>query len=219
MGQRSILCRAGSVFLLPLILATGYAQESAVLGPVDQVERDVSSITVLGQTYAVPASAAVVINSKRYAAADSLRLIRLGTYVSVAGTENEDGQLVAQEILVSRREYVPGASDVFVSGLVKAYDGSTGIALIGALRIDTTVSLGSNSSPAVGVGSRIEVFGRQAVPGGVLWTFGLEVISSVEAESISGTGSSLQSISGTGGGLQSISGTGAGLQSISGTGT
>jgi hypothetical protein len=206
------------MFLLPFVLATGHAQELAVFGPVEQSSPTASSITVLGQTYGVTPSVAVVIGAKRYSVAETFRLIRSGTYVSIVGSQTADGKLLAKEILVSRRAYVPGASEVFVSGLVTAFDISTGVAQIGPLKIDTTTFLPTNSAEAFAVGSHIEATGKQALPGGVLWVSSLEVVAPVGLQSISGTGVSTQSISGTGASLQSISGTGVGTQSISGTG-
>ena len=175
-----------------------------------------SSLTVLGQTFELTPAVAVTIGAKRIKASDALQVVHPGTYISVVGTDNPSGRPIAKEILVFRRPYVPGANDVFISGLVTAYDSSTGQAKIGNLQVDVTPMFASNSSFAIAVGSRIEVFGRQAIAGGVVWANEFKLLNSgsgTSTQSISGTGT--QSISGTG--TQSISGTGT--QSISGTGT
>ena len=228
MGQRSLLCRAGFLLLLPLYLAAANAQESAVFGPMENLAVGKNSltafgetaITVLGQTYVVSPSVAVVIGAKHYTAFQAIQFIQPGAYVSIAGTETVDGRRQAQEIIVSQRSYVPGASDVFVSGQVTAYDSTTGLAQIGSLQIDANASLAADPSLKILIGSRLDVFGTQAVLGGIVWATELKSISGTGAsvQSISGTGRSLDSISGTGTSVQSISGTGTSVQSISGTG-
>jgi hypothetical protein len=224
MGHRSALCRAGFLLLIPFVLAAVHAQETSVVGPVEKVDQRESSFTVLGQTFAFRPSALVAMGGKMYSFSDVLRIVRPGAYVAVVGIETTSGQLIAQEIQVSRRPYVPGASEVFISGLVTSYDASTGQARVGAQQIDVTPAFATSAYLELSVGSRIEAFGRQASTGGVVWLSDLRVARQIDTGSISGTGNatSLQSISGTGArtGKQSISGTGASTstQSISGTG-
>src|SRR5688500_17955766 len=191
MEHRSLLGRAGFSLLFCLGLAAANAQESAVFGPMEQVGSrgnglvaiGQTSITVLGQTYEVARTVSVVIGDKRYAAGDAIRYISSGAYVSVTGTETLDGRRLAQEIVVSQLPYVPGSSDVFVSGLVTAYDATTGIAQIGALQINATASLAANPSQEIFVGSRIDVFGTQSVPGEVVWATGVETNPSADVQS------------------------------------
>jgi hypothetical protein len=230
MKQRLALCRAGSLLLLPLFLAAAYAHETVALGPVEQVNLRGSSLTVLGQTFDLTPAVAVTIGAKTYKISDALQVVHVGTYISVVGTDTPNGRPIAKEIIVSRHDYVPGANDVFVSGAVTAYDASTGQAKVGDLKIDVTSMFASNSSFSIGVGTRIEVFGRQAIAGGVVWASELKLVkdastgSAANVQSISGTGfaTNKQSISGTGAAanVQSISGTGfaTNKQSISGTG-
>ena len=234
MGHRSALCRAGFLLLCPLILAAGHAQETVVLGPIEKVNQAGSTLTVLGQTFHVTSTATVAVGGKRYKVSDALQLVHLGAYTSVIGTDDQSGLPIAKEILISNRPYIPGANDVFISGVVTSYNALTGQAKLGNLKIDATSMFASNSSFAVAVGSRIEVFGKQAVEGGVVWASELKLADDASVQSISGTGiaGSKQSISGTGGSVstqsisgtgvarstQSISGTGVAAQSISGTG-
>jgi hypothetical protein len=195
--------------------------ENLAVGKNSLTAFGVTNLTVLGQTYEVAPSVAVVIGAKRYTAAQAIQFIQPGAYVSIAGIESLNGRRQAQEIIVSQRSYVPGASDVFVSGLVTAYDTATGLAQIGSLQIDANASLAADPSLKIPVGSQIDVFGTQAALGGIVWATELKSISGTGAsvQSISGTGKSLDSISGTGKSLDSISGTGRSLDSISGTGT
>jgi hypothetical protein len=218
MRSRFLSRRVGFLLCFPLYIASANAQDSAVFGPAEKISTNQASLgslgmtylTVLGQTYEVKPTAAVVIGDKRFTAAQSMKFLSLGAYISIAGTDAVDGRHEAEEIIISPRMYVPGASAVFVSGVVTAYDSTLGVAQIGSLLINTTPLLASNPSQHISVGSHIEVLGTQASLGGVVWA--------VEAKSISGTGATVQSISGTGATVQSISGTGATVQSISGTG-
>jgi hypothetical protein len=224
MGHRSALCRAGFLLLFPLVLAAAYAQETAALGPVERISSNGTSLTVLAQSYDLTPAVSVTIGSKKYRLTDALKLIHPGTYIAVVGTDDVQGRRTATEIIVSRRAYVPGASDVFVSGRVTSYDSLTGQAKLGGLQVDATSMFASNSTFRIGVGARIEVLGRQAIGAGVVSALELKLLN--EASSVpttsTGSGASLQSISGTGAAksTQSISGTGAtlGVQSISGTG-
>jgi hypothetical protein len=228
MKQRSALCRAGSLLLFPVFLAAAYAHETVALGPVEQVNLAGSSLTVLGQTFELTPTLTVTFGGKRYTISDALRVVHAGTYISVVGTDTPGGRPIAKEIIISRRPYVPGANDVFVSGIVSSYDASTGQANIGKLQIDATSMFASNSSFTIGVGTRIEVFGKQAIAGGAVLASELKLVQDASTgapanvQSISGTGAAnIQSISGTGAvaNVQSISGTGAATnkQSISGT--
>src|SRR3982751_1019659 len=126
MGHQSALCRAGFLLLFPLVFAAAHAQDTVVLGPIEQVSKTGSSLTVLGQTFELSSALTVTVGAKRFTRSDALRLVRPGIYVSVVGKERPNGLPVAQEIVVSRLAYVPGASDIFVSGLITSYDASTG---------------------------------------------------------------------------------------------
>ena len=229
MRSRLISRGAGLLFCFSLCIATASAQDSAVFGPAEKISLNQASLgslgmtylTVLGQTYQVKPTATVVIGDKRLTAAQSINFLSPGAYVSISGKDGVNGTHEAIEIIVSQRMYVPGASTVFVSGVVTAYDSALGLARIGSLLINTTPASASNSFQGISVGSRLEVLGTQAALGGVVWAAEARSISGTGAtvQSISGTGATVQSISGTGATVKSISGTGAAVQSISGTGT
>jgi len=62
--------------------------------------------------------------------------------------------------------YVPGASEVFVTGIPSSVDYRTGRAKIGNLTVDYTSSLGSGRFQ--GIGAAVTVIGIQPASGGVM---------------------------------------------------
>jgi len=80
--------------------------------------------------------------------------MRVGDFVSVQGSVVASGWLYADGLSVSTEAYVPGATEVFVTGMLSSVDSANGLALVGGLTIDYTASLGSGQ-----------------VPNGVLWSF------------------------------------------------
>ena len=72
----------------------------------------------------------------------------VGDLVSVEGSIVGPGLLYADSVTVSSEQYVAGATEVFVTGILSSIDASTGIATLGALRVDYTSSLTSGRSPS-----------------------------------------------------------------------
>ena len=62
--------------------------------------------------------------------------------------------------------YVPGATEVFVTGIPSSVDWNLGTATIGGLTVDYTSSLGGSGFG--GLGSAITVIGTQPARGGVM---------------------------------------------------
>ncbi|MGB5491818.1 MAG: hypothetical protein WBM76_13410, partial [Woeseiaceae bacterium] len=58
------------------------------------------------------------------------------------------GWVYADDVSVSTKQYVPGATEVFVTGMLSSIDREIGTAQIGGLTIDYTASLGSSSAPS-----------------------------------------------------------------------
>jgi hypothetical protein len=162
--------------------------ELLVVGPVEAIDQAAKTAVVLGQ---------------RVLVADANHLA-LGETAAVFGTARADGSIVAAAIQ-SRGPYVPGASAVFISGVVQKSEPSVGQVTIGGLSIDLTPSMSRGIvSPAEG--TRFEVSGTQPVSRGI-------VISG-----ISGGGAAVSGISGGGGALGGISGGGIHANGISGGG-
>src|SRR4029077_16933845 len=162
--------------------------ELLVVGPVEAIDQAAKTAVVLGQ---------------RVLVADANPLA-LGETAAVFGTARADGSIVAAAIQ-SRGPYVPGASAVFISGVVQKSEPSVGQVTIGGLSIDLTPSMSRGIvSPAEG--TRFEVSGTQPVSRGI-------VISG-----ISGGGAAVSGISGGGIHANGISGGGAAVSGISGGG-
>jgi hypothetical protein len=82
-----------------------------------------------------------------------LRNMHVGDLVSVQGSVVSPGWLYADDVAVSALPYVPGATEVFVTGLLTSVDASMGTAQMGGLTIDYTSSLGASGLPAAALWS------------------------------------------------------------------
>ena len=94
------------------------------------------------------------LGQKVMASAEMLNRLSVGDLVNVQGSVAGPGLLYADSITVSAEQYVPGATEVFVTGILSSIDVSTGTATLGDLQVDYTSSLSSGRTPA-----------------GVLWSF------------------------------------------------
>jgi hypothetical protein len=74
--------------------------------------------------------------------------MHVGDFVSVAGSVVAPGWLYADDVSVSTELYVPGATEVLVTGWMSSVDSAQGTAQIGSLTIDYTSSLGSADAPS-----------------------------------------------------------------------
>ena len=73
--------------------------------------------------------------------------MRVGDFVTVEGSVIASGWLYADKITVSADRYVPGSTEVFVSGMLSSINLLKGTARMGGLTIDYTASLGSSTAP------------------------------------------------------------------------
>ncbi|MDH3469476.1 MAG: hypothetical protein OES26_26930 [Gammaproteobacteria bacterium] len=103
-------------------------------GPVDSIDRTNGVFESLGQ---------VVMASQGMLAGMSV-----GDYVSVEGSVVSPGWLYADQVYVSAERYVPGATEVFVTGMLSSIDLASGTAKMGSLTIDYTPSLGRGHAPS-----------------------------------------------------------------------
>ena len=103
-------------------------------GPVDSIDRINGVFESMGQ---------IVMASQGMLAGMSV-----GDYVSVEGSVVSPGWLYADDVSVSAERYVPGATEVFVTGLVSSVDLARGTAQMGRLTIDYTPSLGRGHAPS-----------------------------------------------------------------------
>mgnify|MGYP001819576536 FL=1 len=124
---------------------------SVLAGPVERIDIVNGVFHSMGQ---------IVMASKSMLAA-----MRVGDFVTVDGSVVSPGWLYADAISVSDISYVPGATKVFVSGMLSAVDATNGTARMGGLTIDYTPSLGNGFAPS---GSMWSFAGTRPQSGGVL---------------------------------------------------
>ena len=74
--------------------------------------------------------------------------IRVGDFVTVEGSVVSDGWLYADAVVISEINYVPGATEVFVAGMLSSIDVASGTARLGNLTIDYTPSLATGNAPS-----------------------------------------------------------------------
>ena len=94
-----------------------------------------------------------------------LSSLSVGDFVAVDGSVVSPGWLYADTISVSSGTYVPGAHEVFVTGIPTSFDASVGQAKLGDLTIDYNAALSGGSIPA---GLSLSFRGIQPVSRGVL---------------------------------------------------
>jgi len=121
-------------------------------GPVDSVDMHAGTFMAVGQTVAFSGG--------------ELGAISVGNFVTVYGSLAGAGRIDATGFDVSTETYVPGATEVFVTGIPSSVDYSRGTAVIGQLEVDYTPSLAG--SEFGGIGPAITVTGTQPALGGAL---------------------------------------------------
>ena len=104
-----------------------------LVGPIDSIDRVNGVFQSMGQT--VLASDTLLSN------------MQVGDLVSVGGNVLGAGWLYADRVSVSNRAYVPGSTEVFVTGMLSSIDAARGTAQLGELTIDYTPSLGNGAAP------------------------------------------------------------------------
>ena len=170
-----------------------------LIGPVEAVNSIQTRAVVLGQKIAIAPSEGVAV----------------GNAVAVYGTESADGTITATKV-VSKGLYVPGATSVFLVGVVQRLQPAVGRIVVNGLTVDLT-SVMANGTVAVALGSTVEISGTQPVSNGLLMPNGISG-SGKALTGISGSGATPSGISGSGKALTGISGSGATPAGISGSG-
>ena len=112
----------------------GISGGDVLAGPVEAIDRATGVFQSLGQSV--------------LASDDMLRDMRVGDFVTVEGTVMGPGWLFADAVVVTDVSYVPGATEVFVSGMLTSVDLAAGRARLGNLTIDYTSSLAITSAPS-----------------------------------------------------------------------
>ena len=121
-------------------------------GPVDGINMHEGTFTAVGQTVSF--------------SGEGLGALQVGGFVTVYGSIAGAGRIDATGVDISSEMYVPGATEVFVTGIPSAVDFARGTARIGSLEIDYTPSLGGSGFG--GIGAAITVIGTQPAFGGAM---------------------------------------------------
>ena len=160
-----------------------------MIGPVEAINSEAHSATVLGQRVQ----------------AQAVSNLAIGSLVAVYGKAAADGSISAS-LIQPRGSYVPGASEVFFSGTVQKTNPTIGRAIVNGISVDLTPAMASGAISPI-AGTRLKLIGIQPIAGGLVIVNG-----------ISGGGAGVNGISGGGAGVSGISGGGAGVNGISGGG-
>ena len=131
---------------------TDVASETLLTGPVDSIDRVNGVFTSLGQVVMAPGT--------------TLNSLSIGDVVSVDGQIASPGWINAAAISVSKELYIPGATEVSVTGIPKSVDWNRGRVTIGDGTFDYTPSLGGDGFE--GIGAAITVIGTQPALGGTV---------------------------------------------------
>jgi hypothetical protein len=114
--------------------AQGIDSGDVLAGPVSAIDRANRVFHSLGQ---------VVMASD-----EMLNGLRVGDFVTVEGSIVSEGWLYADALAVAGIDYVAGATEVFVAGMLSEVDEASGQAQLGGLTIDYTSSLAVGSAPS-----------------------------------------------------------------------
>ena len=178
-----------AAFVGAALAGTAHAATLAV-GPVEQVNLKLSTLVVLGQTYHIDAATAI---KNRAGAAVALGTLAPNTLVSIGGAETSTGQATVQSVEKLPQLDIPGATPLFVTGVVSA-ESPTGQVKIGNLTVDIVSTLTSDT-PKFQVGNLVEVTGTQPNPDGL---FLAQSITPVAGLSGSGAAVTNAGLSGSG---------------------
>ena len=207
-------CVVTTAFVVAASLSSLVSAAPLAIGTIESIDARTSSIVVLGQKYSV-GSAILVSGSKSYSAGKAAQFLAPGTLVWVDGELANNGSAKVASLTLLPETNVPGATEVFIAGVVKAVD-STGKVKIGSLTIDTTPVIGTFDG-AISVGDSVEFFGVQPAANGV---FVASAVAGSHIHGVGGTG--LTGVGGTG--LTGVGGTGktgvggTGAAGVGGTG-
>ncbi|MHB1869816.1 MAG: DUF5666 domain-containing protein, partial [Steroidobacteraceae bacterium] len=152
---RGLSMSAVAVFVAAALV--GKAQATTLtLGPVEQVNVKSATLVVLGQTYHIVPS--TVIRSQG-GVPMSLASLSPNMLVSIDGAETATGQSTIQSVTSLSQLYVPGATHLFLTGIV-ASETPTGQIKVGKLTVDINSTLTSDT-PTFSVGSLVKIGGTQ----------------------------------------------------------
>ena len=151
----------GSDFAAATSVDINAVQQSDLMlvGSVDSVDYRGLSLQALGQVVRIT-------NSK--AAKKVLLGVRPGSLIEVRGQISRPGEIQATSISLVSKDYVAGAQNVIVRGLVTSIKPAIGQLVIGRLVVDYTGALHTLDPASLAVGSEFVAFGIRPLPQGAL---------------------------------------------------
>ncbi len=123
----STLTAVALFFFTPTVSAQ--TESLLLVGPVSTVKD--KTLEMMGQVVKLDSSAAI----------DAVQEFESDSYIAVFGYITEKGQLKATRIDVLKSQYVPGASQVMVSGFIEHSMDKNGLVTLGELTMDATSSV------------------------------------------------------------------------------
>jgi hypothetical protein len=125
-------------------------------GSVDGISQgSVDGLVAVAEVLAAPVSSVdrvngvfVAVGQTVMASNEMLARLQVGDFVSVNGSVVSPGWLYADEISVSSEMYVPGATEVFVTGIPSGFNLAVGQVQLGGLTIDYTAALSGGAIPS-----------------------------------------------------------------------
>ncbi len=148
----------------------------AVVGQIERIDRRNKLVVVLGQTYAIASMSRITIDGLAIASqgAKGIKLVRVGDYVALAGSEVSSGTAVASRIAILAPDYVDGSSSTYVRGQVTWLDPAVGLLTVGSLQVDYTFALASFDATQLSVGDSVELLGIRPTSSGPMLAFSAE---------------------------------------------
>jgi hypothetical protein len=126
------------------------ASDLLALGPVEQVSVKTAEIRVLGQLAVVPALQRNMVSEEL-----------VGRMVAVYGELNANGSLKVSGVAELGMDYVPGATELFVKGVVRAVNQANATARLGSLSISYSGALHTLNADDIAAGKVVALSGLE----------------------------------------------------------
>jgi hypothetical protein len=204
---------ASAIFLISSGMASAGATQVAAIGPIDQVNCSAGTYRVLGVSFKA-ASRSVMAPLCQSSDTSGTQ------YVVSTGLRSESGKVAASMLAEVRTElYAPGASVVFVRGLVSRTYPATGEFEVAGTKIMAL----TGQTPALGL--EVDVIGTQPLVGSLVIAEAVYPASDARTNSdpritkaIIGSGANKSAIIGSGASTKAIIGSGSESEAIIGSG-
>ena len=134
----------------------------AVQGAIESIDQSKQSVRVLGREFVLGAE------SRLFTDIEAAYLGGAQVQVAVDGIVGRKGKLSQTRLRVISHDYVAGASEVVLSGVIRSVDRMAGQLVIGKTTVDFTATLAAGKDLALEAGTVISVTGTQPVPNGTI---------------------------------------------------